>query len=218
MWLRRGSMLLDVFSSKQEQEKHRLQQLRRLAEQDVVKWQDDKNHPNCTLCDLHASPAEQRWNMDMKVSSNNRALQADTMQARKELLASFSRYDQLAKQIVNLAPIVDGRRCSTQKRLQEAVFARANMFLRKHTFASESLPSVKDKAGKKEGHNHVRSEVQEQLRILKEQDILLDQYLEAAKKARNLDDVASLKHNQEEIRQEIKRIQMESAHHDADEP
>lgn len=163
----------------------------------------------------------------MKVSSNNRALQADTMQARKELLTSFSRYDQLAKQIVNLAPIVDGRRCSTQKRLQEAVFARANMFLRKHvrpifsliqTFASESLPSVKDKADKKEGHNHVRAEVQEQLRILKEQDILLYQYLEAAKKARNLDDVASLKHNQEEIRQEIKRIQMESAHHDADEP
>lgn len=52
---------------------------------------------------------------------------------------------------------------------------------------------------------------QEQLCTLKEQDALLDQYLEAAKKARNLDDVASLKRNQEEIRQEIERIQQASA-------
>lgn len=52
---------------------------------------------------------------------------------------------------------------------------------------------------------------QEQLCTLKEQDALLDQYLEAAKKARNLDDVASLKRNQEEIRQEIERILQASA-------
>ena len=55
---------------------------------------------------------------------------------------------------------------------------------------------------------------QEQLCTLKEQDALLDQYLEAAKKARNLDDVASLKRNQEEIRQEIERIQQSSAYYD----
>lgn len=60
VWLRRGSMLLDVFSSKKEQEKHRLQQLRRLAEQDVVKWQDDKSHPNCTLCGTPFSLAVRR--------------------------------------------------------------------------------------------------------------------------------------------------------------
>ncbi|WFD25048.1 hypothetical protein MNAN1_000010 [Malassezia nana] len=60
-------------------------------------------------------------------------------------------------------------------------------------------------------------EVQEQLRVLREQDMLLDQYLAAAKKARNLDDISSLKRNQEEIRLEIERIQ-KSAHCDDPKP
>ena len=60
----------------------------------------------------------------------------------------------------------------------------------------------------------MQPKAQEQLCTLKEQDALLDQYLEAAKKARNLDDVASLKRNQEEIRQEIERIQQSSAYYD----
>lgn len=47
--------------------------------------------------------------------------------------------------------------------------------------------------------------------------MLLDQYLAAAKKARNLDDVSSLKRNQEEIRLEIERIQR-SAHCDDPKP
>lgn len=59
-WLGRGSFILDVFYSKQEQEKHRLQPLRRLAEQDVVKWQDDRSHPNCGLCSTPFSLAVRR--------------------------------------------------------------------------------------------------------------------------------------------------------------
>jgi len=152
----------------------------------------------------------------MKDPSDNRALQADMIQARKELLVKFTRYDQLAKQILDLPPIVDGLRCPTQKRLQEAILARANLFLRKHvryisthvqTFPIETLPSVTDKAGKNDRGRYTHPVVQEQLRILREQDTLLEQYLEAARKARNLDDVASLQHNQEEIRQEIERVQ-----------
>lgn len=63
---------------------------------------------------------------------DKRALQADTMLARKELLARFTQYDQLAKQIMALPPLVDDLPCATQRRLQEAILARANLFLRKH--------------------------------------------------------------------------------------
>lgn len=68
-----------------------------------------------------------------------------------------------------------------------------------------------DKSRKNGNRIHMEPKAQEQLCTLKEQDALLDQYLEAAKKARNLDDVASLKRNQEEIRQEIERILQASA-------
>ena len=59
-WLRHGSFVLDVLYSKQEKDMHRLRQLRRSAEQDVVKWQDDKHHPNCALCGTPFSLAVRR--------------------------------------------------------------------------------------------------------------------------------------------------------------
>lgn len=80
----------------------------------------------CVACHLTSR------NMDLKDSSGNRALQADMVQARKELLARFTRYEQLAKQIMDLPPLVDGLKSPTQKRLHEAILARANLFLRKH--------------------------------------------------------------------------------------
>lgn len=58
--LRHGSFVWDIFYSKQEIEKQRLQQARRLAEQNVVKWQDDKSFPNCTICGTPFSLAVRR--------------------------------------------------------------------------------------------------------------------------------------------------------------
>ena len=49
-------------------------------------------------------------------------------------------------------------------------------------------------------------EAQQQINVLSEQEALLSSYLEAAKKARNLDDVLSLKQSQNEIRAEIEQI------------
>ena len=41
------------------------------------------------------------------------------------------------------------------------------------------------------------------------QDTLLSEYMESAQKLRNLDDMASLRQSQEEIRAEIARLQQE---------
>lgn len=48
--------------------------------------------------------------------------------------------------------------------------------------------------------------VKEQLHALSVQDSLLGEYIEEAKKNRNLDDIASLKQSQDEIRSEIARL------------
>jgi len=60
-------------------------------------------------------------------------------------------------------------------------------------------------APKKEVPRHI----QEQLHALEVQDTLLSEYMESALKLRNLDDMASLRQSQEEIRAEIARLQQE---------
>lgn len=44
------SHLWDLFQSKEDAEWQRLRQCRRVAEQDVVKWQDDASSQNCAIC------------------------------------------------------------------------------------------------------------------------------------------------------------------------
>lgn len=67
--------------------------------------------------------------------------------------------------------------------------------------SSQSTPN----ASKKKFPRHI----QEQLHALKVQDTLLSEYMESAQKLRNLDDMASLRQSQEEIRAEIARLQQE---------
>lgn len=67
--------------------------------------------------------------------------------------------------------------------------------------SSQSTPN----ASKKKVPRHI----QERLHALKVQDTLLSEYMESAQKLRNLDDMASLRQSQEEIRAEIARLQQE---------
>lgn len=70
----------------------------------------------------------------------------------------------------------------------------------------QGLPSqLEPKSSKKQ----VPRYIQEQLHALQVQDSLLCEYIESAQKSRNLDDMASLRKNQEEIRAEIARLQQE---------
>lgn len=147
--------------------------------------------------------------------TDSKALQEDAIQARKELLVRFTRYDQLAKKIRTLRPIVDKHESSTQQRLQQSIHARATMFLQKNMFPLQSLPSLDEAAQRKqkdaESAKHQAAqggaEQAEQVRILTEQETLLSNYLASAVKARNLDDVTALKANRDEIRAEIARLQ-----------
>jgi hypothetical protein len=61
------------------------------------------------------------------------------------------------------------------------------------------------KSSKKQVPHHI----QEQLHALQVQDSLLCEYMESAQKTRNLDDMASLRQSQEEIRAEIARLKQE---------
>ena len=63
---------------------------------------------------------------------DSHALQANAFQARKDLLARFSQFEQLARKIESMPPIVDGVTSATQKRLQQAIFARASLFLQRN--------------------------------------------------------------------------------------
>ena len=73
--------------------------------------------------------------MDIALAStlrDNCALQADAIQARKDLLARFSQFDQLARKIERLPPTVHGLVSPTQKRLQQAIFSRATIYLQRN--------------------------------------------------------------------------------------
>lgn len=77
----------------------------------------------------------------------NLELQRDAVQARKQLLANFATYDELAKRIRALP--VGGDKSSTasggggdaaQERVQHAIFTRANLFLQQNMLPLQSLP------------------------------------------------------------------------------
>ncbi|KOS13257.1 hypothetical protein Malapachy_1460 [Malassezia pachydermatis] len=150
--------------------------------------------------------------MDIALAStlrDNCALQADAIQARKDLLARFSQFDQLARKIERLPPTVHGLVSPTQKRLQQAIFSRATIYLQRNMFPLQSLPVArkeKSKSSPSTSATNLPLEAQQQINVLSEQEALLSSYLEAAKKARNLDDVLSLKQSQNEIRAEIEQI------------
>ena len=74
----------------------------------------------------------------------NIELQRDAVQARKQLLANFATYDELAKRIRALpvgdktgAPSVGD---AAQERIQHAIFTRANLFLQQNMLPLQSLP------------------------------------------------------------------------------
>lgn len=140
---------------------------------------------------------------------DSRALQADAAQARKELLVRFTRYDQLARKLRDLPPTVDRRTSQTQERLQRAIYTRATLFLQKNMFPLQSLPNLaaprteRAPASSRPAESAASSNA---LAVLTEQEALLSAYLTEAVKARNLDDVQSLRTNRDEVRAEIARM------------
>lgn len=74
----------------------------------------------------------------------NIELQRDAVHARKQLLANFATYDELAKRIRAL-PVGDkadttGGGDAAQERIQHAIFTRANLFLQQNMLPLQSLP------------------------------------------------------------------------------
>lgn len=73
----------------------------------------------------------------------NIELQRDAVQARKQLLANFATYDELAKRIRAL-PVGDKATTAggdaAQERIQHAIFTRANLFLQQNMLPLQSLP------------------------------------------------------------------------------
>ncbi|EDP44825.1 hypothetical protein MGL_1307 [Malassezia globosa CBS 7966] len=352
--LLRGNQVWDMFRSRHEQRLHRLQAIRRPAEQNVVKWQEDAEQPNCCICQtpfslavrrhhcrlcgrlicssphlpnllqpqeaeqlnlwepcsslmvcdassrqfrefpvrptMNASPDQWRafeddelfsirfckdcktkiyrimlrnrrkststpelfyeklillereihealpdfhemifglqkndTNMSLASSAqDSQALQSSAVQARKDLLARFMQYEELARKIASLPPTIDGINSPTQKRLQQAILARATLFLQKHVrfkhfriaysqqmFPLQNLPSSnphKSKSLARVQTLRMPPDIQEQLQVLGTQEMLLMEYIESAQNARNLDDVNSLQANLNEIRSEIARL------------
>ncbi|WFD29875.1 carboxypeptidase Y-deficient [Malassezia sp. CBS 17886] len=106
----------------------------------------------------------------------------DALKARAALQGRFAQYERLARQIRALSAGEN----ATQARLQGAIYQRAMQYLQHF------------------GRNA-------ELRVLQEQDELLAGYLAAASRARQLDDVATLKENQNEVRAAIARLQAAAA-------
>lgn len=71
----------------------------------------------------------------------NIELQRDAVSARKQLLANFATYDELAKRIRAL-PVGDKDSAgdAAQERIQHAIFTRANLFLQQNMLPLQSLP------------------------------------------------------------------------------
>lgn len=83
----------------------------------------------------------------------NIELQRDAVQARKQLLANFASYDELAKRIRALKSEENGGDAA-QERIQHAIFTRANLFLQQNMLPLQSLPkpgAKKDKDGGGDG-------------------------------------------------------------------
>ncbi|WFD44769.1 carboxypeptidase Y-deficient [Malassezia psittaci] len=143
---------------------------------------------------------------------DSRTLQSHATQARKELLARFSQYDHLAKKIRYLPPIVNQHPSSTEERLQRAIYARSTLFLQKHMFPLQQLPvsesgQASRKSAQQANDKPLSDHTQQQIQVLREQERLLDEYLAAAVKARNIDDIQALQANRDEIRSELARLQ-----------
>ena len=76
-------------------------------------------------------------------------------------------------------------------------------------FALQSVPSLQSNGTgdmKRETESD-RTAVAQQIKVLQEQDRLLTTYLVQAAQTRSLDDIAALKENKSEVRNEIVRLQ-----------
>ncbi|KAI0780731.1 FYVE zinc finger-domain-containing protein [Trametes elegans] len=134
--------------------------------------------------------------------------------ARKRLLEAFGQYDALAKRIRKL-PCKPG---SSQDRIQNAVLARANLFLQQHMFPLQARPQTRPpkRAGGAAPSPSLAppddqiidpdSEVARVLQPLLEQEALLETFVEEAKAHRKFEDVRTLQGNLREIRAEIEHI------------
>lgn len=84
----------------------------------------------------------------------NIELQRDAVQARKQLLANFATYDELAKRIRAL-PVGDKSSSAgsdaAQERIQHAIFTRANLFLQQNMLPLQSLPKPGSKKANQGG-------------------------------------------------------------------
>ncbi|KAN0059717.1 carboxypeptidase Y-deficient [Thecaphora frezii] len=71
----------------------------------------------------------------------NVELQRDAAQARKQLLANFATYDELAKRIRKLPVANNGNSGdAAQERVQQAIWTKANLFLQQNMLPLRSLP------------------------------------------------------------------------------
>lgn len=73
----------------------------------------------------------------------NIELQRDAVQARKQLLANFATYDELAKRTRALPS--DSVGDAAQERIQHAIFTRAHLFLQQNMLPLQSLPKLGSK-------------------------------------------------------------------------
>ncbi|KAG6814292.1 hypothetical protein H0H92_013417 [Tricholoma furcatifolium] len=129
--------------------------------------------------------------------------------SRKRLLEAFAQYDDLAKRIRKL-PCTPG---SSADQVQASIMNRASLFLQKHMFPLQSLPTPKRAASKtptpaaeEAREADPDSELALALQPLLEQEALLESFVEEAKAHRKFEDVKTLKANLGEIRAEIEKL------------
>ncbi|KAH9966746.1 hypothetical protein BC827DRAFT_1264672 [Russula dissimulans] len=133
---------------------------------------------------------------------------ADASAVRKRLLDAFAQYDALAKRIRALPTSGPG---SSQDRVLAAVLTRSNIFLQKHMFPLQSLPTPSKSTSPQTASADVPvidpdSQLAHALQPLLEQEALLETFIEEANAHRKFEDAKTLKTNLHEIQAEIDKI------------
>ncbi|CEH14990.1 FYVE finger-containing protein [Ceraceosorus bombacis] len=146
-------------------------------------------------------------------------LQRNAAQARKALLANFANYDALARRIQTLPAGTN----QAQKRVQESIWTRANLFLQQNMFPLQSLPGAitkgsneksrskkSDASASLSGTNSAAAqEAVQELQVLEEQYRSVSAWADAAQSNRQLEDARTLRASADEVAKEVQRRRRE---------
>ncbi|KAF9921855.1 carboxypeptidase Y-deficient [Linnemannia zychae] len=191
------------------------QQLK-VAEQAIVKWEDDASVPACYIC-LQKS--------DMHQTHPDYQLAART---RKELLDDFALFDAISKKIARLPT-----HSQHQKQLNTNLYWWATQYLQTNMFPLSVIPKVfgknKPQGSSSSGSaspvpstsspqpdatdNEAEIETLAQLAVMEDQRRLVESYIEEANRKRKFDDVKSLKISLDELENEIAAIRSGQRRH-----